>query len=100
DGLVYLSGELSEHEFPTGSGGTQTVVRCAQCGTPVWSHYARLGRKAAAIRVGTLDDPSAVQPDAAIYVAERPAWAPLPEGIPAFDTGYNPAELLPPKRFA
>jgi hypothetical protein len=76
------------------------VVRCADCGTPVWSYYARLGRKAAAIRVGTLDDPSAVQPDAAIFVANRPVWAPIPEGVPHFDTGYNPAELLPPERIA
>ena len=97
--LEQLSGELSEHELATGSGGTQIIVRCATCGTPVWSHY-RLGRKAAAVRVGTLDDPSAVRPDAAIYVADRPAWAPLPEGVPQFETYYNPAELLAPERFA
>jgi hypothetical protein len=100
DRLEHLSGELTEHELPTGSGGTQTIVRCAGCGTPVWSHYQRLGRKAAAVRVGTLDDPSALRPDAAIYVTDRPAWAPLPEGVPHFDTSYNMAELLPPERFA
>jgi len=99
DRLEHLSGELSEHEFKTGSGATQTVIRCASCGTPVWSHY-RLGRKAAAVRVGTLDDPSAVTPDAAIYVVDKPEWAPLPEGVPQFEAYYNPAELLPPERFA
>jgi hypothetical protein len=100
DKLEHLSGELSEHELETGSGGTQIVVRCAKCGTPVWSHYPRLGRKGAAVRVGTLDDPSAVRPDAAIFVADKPAWAPLPEGVPQFEVHYNPAELLPPERFA
>lgn len=99
DRLEHLSGELSEHEFITGSGGIQVVIRCAKCGTPVWSHYPRLGRKAAGIRVGTLDDPSAVHPDAAIFVAERPSWAPLPEGVPVFDTYYSAAELLPAERF-
>jgi hypothetical protein len=99
DRFELLSGEVVEHEFKTGSGATQIVVRCATCGTPLWSHY-RLGRKAAAVRVGTLDDPSAVSPDAAIYVVERPAWAPLPEGVPQFDEYYNPSELLPPERFA
>lgn len=99
DRLEHLSGEISEHEFITGSGGIQVVIRCAKCGTPVWSHYPRLGRKAAGVRVGTLDDPSAVRPDAAIFVAERPSWAPLPQGIPAFDTYYSAAELLPPERF-
>lgn len=103
DRLEHLSGELSEHEFATGSGGTQIVVRCAKCGTPVWSHYPRLGRKAAAVRVGTLDDPSEVTPDAAIFVADKPEWAPLPEGIPSFDGFYSPqemAELLPPDRMS
>jgi hypothetical protein len=99
DRFELLSGEVVEHEFKTGSGAAQIVVRCATCGTPLWSHY-RLGRKAAAVRVGTLDDPSAVSPDAAIYVVERPAWAPLPEGVPQFDEYYNPSELLPPERFA
>jgi len=97
--LEHLSGDLSEHEFVAGSGGIQIVVRCAKCGTPLWSHYPRLGRKSAGIRVGTLDNPSAVQPDAAIFVAERPDWAPLPEGVPQFEQYYTPAELLPPERF-
>ena len=100
DRLDHLSGNLSEHEFVTGSGGVQIVVRCATCGTPVWSHYPRLGRKTAGIRVGTLDDPSAVRPDAAIFVVSKPGWAPLPEGIPQFEEYYNPAELLPAERFA
>jgi hypothetical protein len=99
DRIELLSGELAERDFPTGSGATQTIVRCANCGTPVWSHY-RLGRKAAAVRVGTLDNPSAVRPDAAIYVADRPAWAPLPDGVPEFKAYYDPEELLPPERFA
>ena len=97
--LELLSGDLSEHDFKTGSGATQIVIRCAKCGTPVWSHY-RLGRKAAAVRVGTLDDPSAVRPDAAIFVTDKPEWAPLPEGVPQFETYYTPAELLSPERFA
>jgi hypothetical protein len=99
DRLELLSGELSEHEFKTGSGATQIVIRCARCGTPVWSHY-RLGRKAAAVRVGTLDDPSAAKPDAAIYVADRPEWAPLPDGVPQFTEYYDAAELLRPERYA
>jgi hypothetical protein len=98
--LELLSGELTRHEMKTGSGGNQVVVRCARCGTPVWSHYPRMGEKGAAVRVGTLDDASAVRPDAAIYAANKPDWAPLPEGVPQFKGYYNPAELLPPERFA
>ncbi|QAY75301.1 GFA family protein [Sphingosinicella sp. BN140058] len=100
DRIDLLSGNLTEHALRTGSDGVQIILRCAECGTPMWSHYPRLGPIGAAVRVGTLDDPSAVRPDAAIFVDERPAWAPLPEGVPTFQTGYNPAELLPPLRLA
>jgi hypothetical protein len=100
DRLELLSGELREVDFATGSGGTQTVVRCARCGTPLWSHYPRLGRKVAAVRVGTLDDPSRAPPDVAIFVADKPAWAPVPEGIPTFDQFYNPAEFWSPEVMA
>lgn len=95
DRLEQLSGELVDHQFKTGSGATQTVVRCASCGTPVWSFYPRLERKVAAVRVGTLDDPSAAAPDVAIFVGDKPDWAPVPPGIPAFDEFYNPADVYP-----
>lgn len=98
-GLVeHLAGELTAHEMLTGGGGVQTVFRCKLCGTPTWSHYPRLGSAGAAIRVGTLDDPSAVTPDAAIFVSERSRWAALPDGVPAFEGTYRPADLLPPDR--
>jgi hypothetical protein len=99
DRLEHLSGELTAHQLMTGSGGVQTVLRCALCGTPVWSHYPRLGDAGAAVRVGTLDDPSAIKPDAAIFVAEKPTWAPLPAGIPSFEGTYKPADVLSPERF-
>ena len=100
DRLELLSGEPRENEFLTGSGATQIVVRCAQCGTAVWSFYPRLGRKVAAVRVGTLDDPSAAAPDVAIYVAHKADWAPIPDGVPAFAEFYNPMEVYPEESLA
>jgi hypothetical protein len=100
DRLTMLSGTLSSHDLPTGSGGVQTIMRCTACGTPLWSYYPRLGRVGAAVRVGTLDDPSALVLDAAIFVADRPAWAPMPEGVPHFEAGYAPADVLPADRLA
>lgn len=97
--LLHLTGDVTEHELQTGSGGMQTVVRCAKCGTPMWSHYSGLARKAAAVRVGTLDEPSRVRPDAVIYAVDKPAWMALPDGIPQFDAYYDYAEVLPPERF-
>ena len=100
DAITQLSGETVRHVVKTGSGGDHLIVRCATCGTALWSHYPRLGELGAGVRAGTLDDPGAVRPDAAIFVASRMPWVTLPEGIPHFDTTYNPTELLPPERMA
>lgn len=67
---------------------------------PVVESFPRLERKVAAVRVGTLDDPSAAPPDVAIFVADKPAWAPVPKGIPTFDQFYTPAEFWPPEVMA
>lgn len=98
--IEVLSGALSENEVKAGSGGPHIICRCAQCGTAVFSYYPRLGRLGAGVRVGTLDDPSWVTPDAVIFVAEKMPWVTLPEGLPAFDTTYDFREVLPPERVA
>jgi len=98
--VVLLSGELTDHTVKAGSGGPHVIRRCAVCGTALWSHYPRLGRLGAGVRVGTLDDCAAFRPDAAIFVAERMAWVTLPAEIPAFEQTYVASELLPPARFA
>lgn len=95
-----LQGELVTHEMMAGSGKPQYVKRCAQCGTAVWSHYPRLGDLGAGVRVGTLDDPASIRPDAAIFVHERMPWVTLPDGVPAFERNYRPADILPPERVA
>jgi len=98
--LNQTSGETVRHVVKTGSGGDQQIVRCASCGVAMWSFYPRLGELGAGVRAGTLDRPGAVRPDAAIFIADKMPWVTLPEGIPAFEGPYNPAELLPPERFA
>ncbi len=99
DHLHQLSGEVVEMVVSTGSGAEQTIVRCKTCGTALWSHYGRLGRGGAAVRVGTLDEPGTVRPDAAIHISARLPWVPLPEGVPAFETHYKPSDLLPQERY-
>lgn len=95
-----VSGETSENVVKAGSGGDHVIVRCAACGTALWSFYPRLGRLAAGVRAGTLDDPGAAPANAAIFTADKMPWVTLPEGIPHFETVYNAADLLPPERFA
>ncbi len=100
ENLIQLTGETTRHLVKTGSGGEQTIVRCAQCGTALWSFYPRLGALGVGVRAGALDDPGAVTPDAVIFTDDKMPWVTLPDGIPRFETTYNPAELLPPERFA
>jgi len=96
--IELLCGELAESTFTAGSGGPHVIVRCATCGGALWSHYPGMDRHGAGLRVGTLDEPGAITPDAAIFVSEKMPWVALPEGIPAFATTYNFREVLPPER--
>lgn len=98
--LTQHSGETTRHTVKSGSGGDHIIVRCAACGTAIWSFYPRLGDLGVGIRAGTLDDPGTVTPDAAIFVAHKMPWVTLPEGVPQFEATYDPAERLPPDRFA
>jgi hypothetical protein len=100
EALTRLSGETVRHIAKTGTGRDQHIMRCAECGTAVWSHYPRLGELGVAVRVGTFDDPGAVTPDVAIFTADRMPWVTLPEGIPHFEQFYDFAEVLPPERLA
>ncbi|TNE40023.1 MAG: GFA family protein [Sphingomonadales bacterium] len=100
DRLTHLSGETSRHVVKAGRGGDHAIIRCAECGTALWSHYSRLGEHGVGIRVGTLDAPASVRPDAVIFAADRMPWVALPDDIPVFETTYDASELLPPERFA
>ena len=98
DRVELLQGHLSEHEVPAGSGKPHVMHRCSACGVAVWSHYSRLGRLAYGVRVGTLDEPGSVTPDAAIFTESKMPWVTLPEGVPAFEQAYDYIAFLPPDR--
>ena len=98
--LELVTGELSEHVVPTGSGGPHTICRCARCGTAVWSWYPRLGRLGAGLRVGTLDDPGSLVPDAVIFTESAMPWVRFPDDIPQFMQTYDFRELLSADRVA
>jgi hypothetical protein len=56
---------------------------CANCGTALATKSP--GFPAAIIKVGTLDDPSAVGPDIAIYTIDKQPFHYIPDGMPAFE---------------
>ena len=94
DRLELLSGEPVVTELESGSGHPHDVYRCPKCLVAVWSDY---GRRPFVrfVRVGTLDDPSALQPDAHIFTRSKQPWVGLPDGVPAFDVFYDRKELWP-----
>jgi hypothetical protein len=98
EAVELLQGALVEHTVTTGSGGPHLICRCAECGSALWSIYPRLGRLGLGIRVGTLDDPGSVKPDAVIFTESAMPWVTLPEGIPAFAQTYDFREVLGPDR--
>jgi hypothetical protein len=89
-----LAGAPQPVTMPLNGGSPNDIFRCPRCQVAVWSVYG--GRVAVRfVRAGTLDDPSAVQPDVHIYTRSKLPWVRLPESVPAFEAYYNPKELWP-----
>ena len=84
---------------PTDSGGPHDVYRCGACQTAVWSDYGRRpGLRF--VRVGTLEDPSAVPPDVHIFTRSKQPWVGLPPEVPAFAVYYDTKTLWPAEALA
>ena len=97
-GKVIKTAGPSEHERP------HDIYRCSSCLTAVWSDYG--GRpNYRFVRVGTLDAPGQLQPDAHIFVRSKLDWVIIPENQKAFDVFYEledewPAEMLARRKAA
>ncbi len=94
DRIVLLAGKPEPVGVPTDSKRPHDIYRCPKCQTAVWSDY---GRRPALrfVRVGTLDDPTALKPDVHIYTRSKQPWVALPEGVPAFAEYYDMQKLWP-----
>ena len=92
--IEILSGEAEPVGVPTNSGRPHDIYRCPRCKTAVWSDY---GRRPALrfVRVGTLDEPSALSPDAHIFTRSKLPWVGLPRDVPAFEVYYDMKTLWP-----
>ena len=94
DRVELQSGETAPSPMPTDSGRPHVIQRCKNCGTAVWSNYGGID-KMRFVRVGTLDEPSALPPSVHIYVRSKLPWIALPEGVPQFQSYYNSREVWP-----
>lgn len=96
-----VAGEVETVETPAQSGKAQRIVRCKQCRTPVWGHYASFGDRACFVRVGAMEKPTDFPPDVHIFAASKPDWLSLEGRVPIFRgiyTGEDIAELFGAQR--
>lgn len=99
DRIELLSGAPNAVTLPTDSGLPHIVQRCPTCQIAVWSHYG--GRRPLSfVRAGTLDEPSALQPDVHIFIRSKLPWVRLPDGVPAFEVYYDSSKLWPSESLA
>jgi hypothetical protein len=99
DRVTVLSGAPVPVAVPTDSGRPHEIFRCPKCQTALWSDYGRRG-VLRFVRVGTLDDPSALPPDVHIYTRTKLPWVALPAGVPAFEAYYDSSKLWPAQSLA
>ena len=94
DRVELVEGEPSAIDVPRDDGSSQRVWRCPDCQVAVFSQYT--SPKVRFVRGGTLDEPSAVEPDVHIFTRSKVPWVVLPESTPAFDVYYDSKKLWPP----
>ena len=94
DRIEILSGEPEPVSMPTDSGRPHDIYRCPHCRIAVWSDYGRRPYLRF-VRVGALDDPSAIVPDVHIYTRSKLPWVVLPADVPAFAEYYDMKTLWP-----
>ena len=89
-----LSGELEITALESGNGKPHDIYRCSKCKAAVWSDY---GRRPGVrfVRLGTLDDPTALSPDVHIFTRSKLPWVRLPDDVPSFEVYYKTKELWP-----
>jgi hypothetical protein len=92
--VLIQQGTTTRSPMPTNSGKPHGIDRCSVCGTALWSEYGGIAALRF-VRVGTLDDPTALTPDVHIYVRSKLPWVTLPTGVPAFEAYYDSKKLWP-----
>jgi hypothetical protein len=93
DRVELVSGEPHVVSVPRSGGKKQKIWRCPTCEVALFSEYTYPTVRF--VRAGTLDDPTAVEPDVHIFTRSKLPWVALPESVPAFDMFYDTEKLWP-----
>jgi hypothetical protein len=93
DRVELPAGEPEAVDVARDDGTMQRIFRCPTCRIAVFSTYTY--PYVYFIRGGTLDEPSAVEPDVHIFTKSKLPWVTLPESVPAVDIYYDMSKLWP-----
>jgi hypothetical protein len=85
---------------PGSTGQRHDVLRCADCGTPLWHKYHAAPGDTVLLCAGSLDDPAAITPDVHIFTRTKLPWLELPQGARVFDAYYRTADVFSPESLA
>ena len=81
---IEIEGEPAEYTSVAESGNCVRRRFCAKCGSHLFAdNTGRLGFTV--VRLGTLNVPSSITPEANICVSSAPGWACLNSSLPAFE---------------
>jgi hypothetical protein len=84
DEAFSATGEIRFHERPADSGNIVGRGFCPECGSAILSRNDSMPGMTF-IRVSSLDDADAVEPQMTVYASRAPAWATLDRSKPVFD---------------
>jgi hypothetical protein len=94
DRVRVLAGSSEVVNTPSNSGKGQLVSRCPSCKVAVWSNYGG-NEKVRFVRVGTLDNASALPPDMHIFTSTKQPWVVLDPATPAMPEYYSASKYWP-----
>ena len=86
---AHVTGALAVYDNVAESGNHMRRSFCPTCGTPLFSE-ARERPQALVVRIGALDDPSAVAPQATIWTKQAPTWACFDPALPRVEAQPAP----------
>lgn len=84
DATFSAAGEIKYHDRPADSGHIISRGFCPDCGSAILSRNSAMPG-ITAIRVSSLDDLNAVEPQMTVYASRAPTWAPLDRSKPVFE---------------
>jgi len=90
-----FQGEADFVLVPTDSGGKHWVARCPSCRTAMWNEHGTKSAITRYVRVGTLDEPNALPPQAHIFTKSKQRWLVLPPDVPGYRGYYDAAKTWP-----